>query len=268
MNSYTHFTKKLDMQELIVEKSYRSISHCFDASNGKVNSSFAFIKKGSVILNSLGNQIQVPSGSLFYLPDGMRYNSVWSGNPEIECCSIHMVTNRYDIFSQGKYCIQSIPEFSTPETEALFDEIYSLISTDDHTSQLKAISLFYAFYANVIPYLQPATAISHNPSLIAATEYIEKHYAESFDIETLASFCCISESRLHHLFQMELKTTPIKFRNQLRIENAASDLLHSTDSIDSVAEKNGFHSTTYFREIFKQTLGISPAKYRKRSILN
>lgn len=268
MNNHTHYAKKFDIKELIVEKSNRSVSHCFDASNGKVNSSFAFIKKGSVILNSMGNQIAVPTGSLFYLPDGVRYNSVWSGNPEIEYYSIHMVMSKYDLFHNETYFIQCVPEFSSPKTEALFEEIHALFSTENHVDQLKAFGLFYSFYASVIPHLMPAASATHNPALVSAIEYIEKNYAENFDIGELAAFCCISESRLHHLFQSELKTSPIKYRNQLRVENAASDLLHSNDSMEVIAERNGFHSTTYFREIFKQNLGISPAKYRKQGILN
>ena len=39
-------------------------------------------------------------------------------------------------------------------------------------------------------------------------------------------------------------------------------------AIEKIAEKNGFHSTTYFRKIFGQYIGISPAKYRKQVIKN
>lgn len=267
MNNHTYYAKKLGIKELIIERSQLSNSHCFDASSGKINSSFGFIKKGSVILNSMGNHIHIPTGSLFYLPDGARYNSVWSGGPDIEYYSIHMVSNKYDLLSRENYSIQYIPEFSNHETEELFDEIHALFETGNHINELKALGLYYTFYANVVPYLKSATSATHNPALISAMEYIEKNFAQNFGIDELAAFCCISESRLHHLFQSELKTTPIKYRNQLRVENAASDLLHSNYSMEKIAEINGFHSTTYFREIFKQNIGISPAKYRKQGII-
>lgn len=267
MNNCTHYAKKIGIKELIIEKSQLSISHCFDASSGKINSSFGFVKKGSVVLNSMGNQIHIPTGSLFYLPDGVRYNSVWSGEPDIEYYSFHMISNKYDLLSQENYAIQYVPMFSNAKTEEIFDEIYELFSTRDHINEMKAIGMYYTLYADVIPYLKSVVPTAYNPALISAMEYIEKNYANNFGIDELANFCCISESRLHHLFQSELKTTPIKYRNQLRVENAASDLLHSNYSMEKIAEMNGFHSTTYFREIFKQNMGISPAKYRKQGII-
>lgn len=267
MNNYTHYAKKIGIKELIIEKSQLSISHCFDASSGKINSSFGFVKKGSVILSSSGNQIHIPTGSLFYIPDGVRYNSVWSGEPDIEYYSFHMISNKYDLLSQENYAIQYIPDFSNPETEALFDEMHELFSTQNHINEMKALGMYYTFYANVIPYLKSVITTAYNPALISAMEYIEKNYVNDFSIDELAAFCCISESRLHHLFQNELKTTPIKYRNQMRVENATSDLLHSNHSIEKIAEINGFHSTTYFREIFRQYMGISPAKYRKHGVI-
>lgn len=267
MNNHTGYAKKIGIKELIIERSQLSNSHRFDANSGKINSSFGFVKKGSVILNSMGNQINIPAGSLFYIPDGARYNSVWSGGPDIEYYSIHMILGKYDSLSSENYSIQHVPEFSNPETEKLFDKIYTLFSTENHIDALKALGLYYDFYASVIPYLKPATSITRNPALISALEYIENNFSKNFGIDELAAFCCISESRLHHLFQSELKTTPIKYRNQLRVENAASDLLHSDYSLEKIAEINGFHSTTYFREIFKQNMGVSPAKYRKQGII-
>lgn len=261
--NHINYTKKIDIKELVVEKCHRHLSHFFDASKGKSNASLAFVKKGTVTLNSKGKQIIIPTGSLFYLPNGAKYNSVWKGNPDIEYYGIHMVFDKYNIHSKEDYAIQYIKEFSTQETEQLFDDIYALFSAQDPIGELQALGMFYTFYAKIIPYLQPSHNKHYNPALLVALDYIENNLSQDFSVETLAKHCCISVSRLHHLFQTELQTTPIKYRNQLRVENAAYDLLNSDFAIDDIAERNGFHSTTYFREIFKQTLGISPFKYRK-----
>ena len=73
------YSKKLCMTELKVERARHNHSHIFDATSGKVNSSFGYITKGSVVLHSMGVTIDVPEGSLFYVPDGVRYHSVWTG---------------------------------------------------------------------------------------------------------------------------------------------------------------------------------------------
>lgn len=265
MENYTIYTRKMEMKEFIIERNHVSLSHAFDANRGKVNSSFAFIKKGSVTLNFMGAQTVIPAGSLFYVPDGAKYNSIWIGKPDIEYYCIHMVTNKYDLLSIENYSLQYIPAFSTPETELIFDEMYRLFSTKEQANMLKALGLYYSFYADVLPYLKKATAPVKNTSLLTAMDYIEKNAAHNFGVDELASFCSISESRLHHLFQTELGTTPIKYRNRIRVENAASDLLHTNFSMEQIAEQNGFHSTTYFREIFKHYMEISPSNYRKKA---
>ena len=266
MENYTFFTKKLGIKEIIIEKCYLSTKHCFDASSGKVNSAFGFITKGTVTLNSMNTQISLPAGSLFYVPDNVRYNSVWFGNPDIEYYCLHMVASKYDLLSQEPFLLQHIPAFSTVQTERFFDNIYHLLSSGKHVDALKALGNFYSFYADVLPHLKHDSVPAQNPLLLSAIEFIEKNVNRNFAIDELAAFCAISESRLHHLFQNELKTTPIKYRNRLRIENAAADLLHTDYGMDKIAEINGFHSTTYFREIFKQHMGVSPAKYRRLAL--
>lgn len=194
-------------------------------------------------MNTMGNQIIVPSGSLFYVPDRVKY----------------------DLLSIENYALQYIPEFSTPKTEQIFEEIYQLFSTEKHTNVLKAIGIYYSFYAEILPHMKTATLPAQNATLLLAMDYIEKNVDRNFGIDELAVHCSISESRLHHSFQNELKTTPIKYRNRLRVENAASDLLHTDYSMEQIADRNGFHSTTYFREIFKQYMKISPSIYRKKA---
>ena len=59
-----------------------------------------------------------------------------------------------------------------------------------------------------------------------------------------------------------MHTTPVKYRNQLRIEKACSELCTKDISISEIAEKCGFNSLTYFREVFHSFTGMTPNKYR------
>jgi AraC-like DNA-binding protein len=44
-------------------------------------------------------------------------------------------------------------------------------------------------------------------------------------------------------------------------------LVSTLDSITVIAEKTGFNSYSYFIELFKNRVGISPLKYRKSNAL-
>lgn len=265
MTEVGSFSKKLCMTELQAERMCYRNSHYFDAGCGKVNSSFGYITKGSVRISSMGRSIEIGAGSLFYLPERIRYNSVWHGDPDIDFFSLNIVSKRPDAEPVQNFALTVIPEFSTPETGERIAEIFRLFATGDRICKIRAIGLYYGFYADVLPYLRPEPPVKYNPALVSAIEYIEKHCADDFGMDELAAHCCVSTSRLHHLFANELGTTPVKYRNELRIEKAAGELRGGDRTLDDIAGRCGFNSTAYFREIFRSVTGLTPTEYRNLS---
>ncbi len=257
------FSKHLCMTDLEVQLLEYSHHHFFDATAGKQNSSFGYIEKGSVVLHSLHNTITVPEGSLFFIPDGARYHAVWTGTPEIKQYCFNIIQRKFDLSADSYHPLQRIDALSTPETGELFQRIYQLFATQNRISQLEGLSLYYQFYAKTLPLLQVETATPYSPGVRAAVQYIEANYREDFSMEQLAAACYISPSTLYHRFKKELNSSPVQFRNEIRIEKAAAELKNSDLSIQEIALQNGFHSTTYFFEVFKSHSGLTPAEYRK-----
>lgn len=262
MTDYQSYSKKLCMTELQTQRFRFCNNHYFDAGSGKVNSSFGFIIQGSVTLKSMGKRIEIPECGLFYVPEGIRYNSVWSGNPDVEFISLHIISRRPDTSTAQRYAMAHIPELSNTETRERITEIYNLFATGTRVNMVRAIGLYYAFYADVLPFLQPEPPVRLNPVLTEATRYIEENYNADFSVDELAAHCCVSESRLYHIFRCELGTTPVKYRNELRVENAAAVLRSGEMPLEDVAESCGFNSVTYFREIFRDFTGLTPVEYR------
>ena len=133
----------------------------------------------------------------------------------------------------------------------------------DEKQNLKALSLFYSFFADVYDKINPYIPITFSPLLTNALNYITEHLFEDFSMEDLAKSVSASQSRIFHLFQKELKTTPVTYKNRLKIKESFH-LLTSTDlSIEEIAEKLRFHSVTYFRKAFFKETSSTPTKYRK-----
>jgi len=256
------YDKKLCMTELQVEHTAFSRLNYFEAVEGRVTSSFLFIICGSLTLTTMGQRLTADAGSLLYIPEGQRYNAVWQGVPEIEYYAFHIVSKTYDLTNTDRYEIQRVDALSTPKTAEVFRNICDLFATGERIAKVRAIGMYYHFYADVLPHLRAVPPVKYNTALLAAIAYIEQNYASDFDVDTLASVACISESRLYHLFKSELSTTPVKFRNEVRIERAAAALRTEESSIDDIALAHGFHSTVYFRETFKSITGMTPSEYR------
>ena len=256
------YDKKLCMTELQVEHTAFARMNYFEAVEGRRDSSFIFIIKGSVTVTAMGQRLTADAGSLLYIPEGQRYNAIWQGVPDIEYYAFHIVSKTYDLTNTDRYEIQRVEALSTQETADTFRAIYDLFATEERISKVRAIGMYYHFYADVLPHLRAVPPVKYNPALLAAIAYIEQNYATDFDVDTIAAAACISESRLYHLFKSELGTTPVKFRNEVRIERAAAALRAEESSIDDIAVTHGFHSTVYFRETFKSVTGMTPSEYR------
>ena len=257
------YTKTMCMVEICVEHAHQKNTHVFDATAGKVNSSFGYILKGSTLLCSLGKTIEAPQGSLIYIPDGVRYRSMWTGNPEIEQYCIHMSPNKLSRDTSGLYYpIQVVKELSTPRTGQIFEEIYRLFSTGDRIDRLEALALYFQFYAEAAKHMEQQPQVGYNAIVADAIAYIDENYMNAFSIQDLADRCHVSASHVYHLFKKTLGMTPTQYINEIRIEKAASKIRHSDIKLDEIACITGFSSTSYFREVFKAHTGITPAQYR------
>lgn len=252
------------MTELHIAKVSFSEPRYFDADGGQRNSTFIYVIKGRVTLNSVGVRIEARPGELFFIPEGVRYNAQWTGSPDIEYYSLRIISKKVDISdSTGTYALQMITTPMGAHTGEIFDEIYKLFKTEERVNMIRALGYYYLLYADILPHLKKAEPKKRNPALVAAVNYIDAHYAEDFSAKELSLACHISESRIYHLFCEELDTTPATYRNGIRTERAAQDLRTTSLSMEEIARKNGFNSASYFRETFKKQTGLTPTEYRR-----
>lgn len=257
------YEKKLCMTEFSVQHVYLNISRFSEASAEKSYARFIYIERGSAEIRTFRQRLSLSAGNLFYIPVGMHETVVWKGAPDIEYYSMNIVSSSVDtsLVANG-LALQSIPSLSTTETGARVREIFRLMSTGERIQKLRALSLYYALYADALTVMKESDFDKPNPVLLRAIEYIESHFTSDITVEEIADACFISASRLHHIFLSVLDTTPIRYRNRLRIERAAELLRTGDSTLDSIASKTGFNSSTYFRRTFHAYTGLTPTQYR------
>ena len=133
------FRKRLCMSELIVYYSHHQSQHFCNISSGKVDSSIAFIESGSVTMSIGGKKVTLGKNSLYYMPDGIRYTSLWHGEPDICYFDLHVVSNRPDKTNAQRYAMTHIKELSTPETGKRVREIYELFRSGERTDKVRGV---------------------------------------------------------------------------------------------------------------------------------
>lgn len=110
--------------------------------------------------------------------------------------------------------------------------------------------------------------------IAAALEYINKNYASAIKAADLADACSMSETHFRRVFEEYVNMSPMDYLNLVRIQRACEMMKKTDDSMDIVAVKCGFATTSTFNRNFKKFLDTSPYQWKinpntyERKLLN
>jgi transcriptional regulator GlxA family with amidase domain len=82
-------------------------------------------------------------------------------------------------------------------------------------------------------------------------------------VPLLAERVAMSPRNFARVFTKEMKTTPARFVERLRVEAARRRLEESQNSVETIAGECGFGSVNLMRNVFQRTLKIAPGQYRR-----
>lgn len=136
----------------------------------------------------------------------------------------------------------------------------------------KVTEVWKRFFSKVM-----SSGLTHSDDTIRKTEddkrmkkmllFIEHNYNIPLDTEKLASSANISKRECYCLFAKQIGTSPAEFLKSYRIQCAKTLLLTKADTpITQIAMDCGFSSASYFTQLFKATVGITPRQFRTGAI--
>ncbi|MGM0876535.1 MAG: helix-turn-helix domain-containing protein [Bacillota bacterium] len=100
----------------------------------------------------------------------------------------------------------------------------------------------------------------HNSEKIM--QWVEEHYKEEFSLTRLANDLHLSPYHVSHLFKNETGSTIMHYIIARRLREACQ-LLSTTDlPINYICEEIGINNTSYFSQLFKKNIGLSPKDFR------
>jgi transcriptional regulator GlxA family with amidase domain len=102
-----------------------------------------------------------------------------------------------------------------------------------------------------------------NRSLRKVCEWILNHFEEDLTVERLAEYSAMSPRNFARVFAKELKITPAKYIDKLRVEYACQYLVETQLSSDEIASQCGLKNEENMRRQFIKLLDTTPAQYRK-----
>lgn len=159
-------------------------------------------------------------------------------------------------------CTEDIRILNTPEITKLMEQIPTALD-DSYSSAEQSIyvtALFTQMLLEIKRNLQHSVVLKSRDrdSLIYKTlSYINDHYRERIDIDSIAAALSVSSSTLSHRFKEELNISVRKYILRKRMIYAHR-LLRSGVPATEACEKSGYGDYVAFYRAYKQFYGVTP----------
>lgn len=110
--------------------------------------------------------------------------------------------------------------------------------------------------------MKSATSESYRKRLLKVVDYMHEHIGENLDVNTLADIACMSPYHFHRIYRLMAQETVNATVRRLRLQAAASDLIRTELSLESIAHKLAYSSHEAFNRAFVKEFGETPGEYR------
>ena len=109
-----------------------------------------------------------------------------------------------------------------------------------------------------------ADVIADSDPIEDVLRYIKRNHTQKIALEDVCKHFGYSRSYISHVFKKRIGQSFREYLTKLRLDDAASLLKYSNLTITEIALSVGFSDSTYFSNVFKTKVGISPSAYRKK----
>jgi len=102
----------------------------------------------------------------------------------------------------------------------------------------------------------------HTTNLSRVLEWIEQNAHRRLTLADISDAAGMSVRTLARRFREETGQSPIQWLTGVRIRHAQELLETTSYTVERIADKVGFPTTSNFRTLFAQTVGVNPGAYR------
>ena len=99
--------------------------------------------------------------------------------------------------------------------------------------------------------------------LKSVSDYITENLNGKITVKQLTLAFGVSDPYLQNAFRSVYGMPVISFIRSQKMQSAAQVLIHTTRTIDEIAEEFGYENESKFSAAFKKIMGDSPGIYRK-----
>ncbi|MCR5666910.1 MAG: AraC family transcriptional regulator [Eubacterium sp.] len=122
----------------------------------------------------------------------------------------------------------------------------------------------HEYYEKFLPNIYNSGRLSGSAIIEKVKTYINENYMEEMSVDILADIACVSPNYFSHMFKKEVGCNYTEYLKQVRMDHALDLVLNTDYSIGKISEAVGYSNTRNFTNVFKDTYGEPPTRYKKK----
>ncbi len=109
---------------------------------------------------------------------------------------------------------------------------------------------------------QGGVPIHPDEDITQAQEWLNDEALLNIQIQDIAKRLGMSVRTLNRRFKKVCNTTPLQYKQKIRMKTAGELLQTSNLTIAEISDKTGYHDLAHFTDLFKRSYGTTPSQYR------
>ena len=245
----------------------RTVDHSL---NGRRDSCVLFVWNGEAVFrDGESSPITVGCGDLLFIPKGKKYRMEYTA-PETTFVLVNF--NTYKRSGEDALLMNDITLLGRDDEQNTVARImtsFELCSTSENLPAiLRKRELLYRLLGTVWGAPVQEAEYKRASRIAEGVILLEQNYIDSIPISRFAEACHVSENTFRLLFHKQYKTSPVQYRNRLRIARARELLTEGSCTVSEAAWATGFENVGYFCRLYKRITGENPSLTKRKTDVN
>lgn len=223
-----------------------------------------YVAKGSETFY-MKNKVLAPAGSFILFAPGEKQHHRYEENQTAEFYYVHF---RCKILppeiSLATSTVYTAP-FNRQICDLFDDIIEQTLCKQPFYEKLCIYKMLYLLTLLERSALQESHPHKESFERIArAVQHMNRQYDSNLRLEDYADLCSMSKYHFLRTFESIIGSTPMEYRNHIRLQHAADLLLEEKLTVEQISTLVGYSSASYFSSAFKKKYGLSPKQYQNK----
>lgn len=238
---------QIDILNVARDQGYR---HTY---RGRPHHAFVYTISGRMRNEFPNEVIDVAAGELIFIPKGATYSGIYfEENTEIKIIQFEVLSGDLPPY------LNKAAKLQCPNAGERIEAFFAPVKNHIGPRPFYHLSCFYALMQEIDDccFKLPSKYKRLQPALFSLVQ----DYRCNEKIAYYAALCNMSEAGFRRLFREYMGTSPVEYRNALRLQEARARLHSGEYNVSEAAEAVGFTNLSFFIRLYKKKYGCTPKK--------